>query len=354
MNTRQKVIGMVAVAIIYFGFDTLLQAGFFKSLSNSNNTEVVATYTDVWGPEDLEWDRNKSILYISSTNRWAANIGNWEANDGIYFLKTNDPNSQIQRMKSNFSGEFHPHGISLFSENELTYLYVVNESSEQNSVELFLVNGDSLMHQKTFVDKLMFKPNDVAGVSTNQFYVTNDHGNTTPMGQVVEDYLRLPYSYVLFYNGKEYKKVQKGMVYANGVQISKDGSKLYTTHTIGHELFVWNRNVQNGNLILEKKLAINSGLDNVDIDEKGNIWIASHPKLLDFVSYEKDSTQLSPSQIFKIEPAKDYQMTKMYENDGSQISGASVALVSGDSMYVGDVFDRKILLLKITKEGIPM
>jgi arylesterase/paraoxonase len=354
MSNRQKILGMVGVAVVYFAFDTLLQAGFFKPITNSTNTEVVHTITSIWGPEDMEWNREENLVYISSTNRRAANSGNWDSNDGIYRLKIDSSLKELERMNTDYQNEFHPHGISLFRENGQNFLYVVNEREHQNSIELFLVKNDSLVHQKTFVDEVMFKPNDVAGVSTTQFYVTVDHGNRSPFGQLVEDYLRLPYSYVLYFNGESYKKVQKGMVYANGVQISKDGTKLFTTHTIGHELFVWNRNQGTGNLILEKKLDLNSGLDNIDIDQQGNIWIASHPKLLDFVSHSKDSTHFSPSQIFKIEPQKEYKITKVFEDDGSHVSGASVAVASGDSVFVGNVFDRNILLLKMLTEGTPL
>jgi arylesterase/paraoxonase len=354
MSNRQKILGMVIIAVVYFAFDTLLQAGFFKSISNSTNTKVLHTIATIWGPEDMEWDREENVVYISSTNRRAANSGNWDSNDGIYRLKMDSSLKELVKMKTDFKNQFHPHGISLFRENGRKFLYVVNETENQNFIELFLVKNDSLVHQKTFVDEVMFKPNDVAGVSTAQFYVTVDHGNRSPFGQLVEDYLRLPYSYVLYFNGESYKKVQKGMVYANGVQISKDGKQVFTTHTIGHELFIWNRNQETGNLILEKKLDLNSGLDNIDVDQHGNIWIASHPKLLDFVSHSKDSTHFSPSQIFKIEPQREYKTTMIFENDGSLISGASVAVVSGDSVIVGNVFDRKILLLKVLTEGTPL
>ena len=65
MTTSRKVGGMILIIIIYFVFDTLLQAGFFKSISNEFNGTEVQVYRGIWGGEDIEWDRANNLIYIS-------------------------------------------------------------------------------------------------------------------------------------------------------------------------------------------------------------------------------------------------------------------------------------------------
>ena len=338
---------MILIGIIYFGFDTLLQAGFFKSITNQFNGSEIGRYAGIAGPEDLEWDRANNVIYISSTDRRALRTGG-QAESGIYFLRTDSPEAEPVLMKTDLQGEFYPHGISFFRQNEKSYLYVVNHPTSNSTVELFEIIGPFLSHKETYKGSLLSSPNDVAGDEIGKFYVTNDHGNTSERGKMIEDYLRMPYSYLLYYDGTQFKKAHKGMVYANGVQLSNDGTKIFTSHTIGHEVFVLDRKKANGMLILKHTIDFGTGLDNIDVDENDVVWVAAHPKLLDFVSHAKDETSWSPSQFFRMDLVdKKYKIKKIYENDGSQISGSSVVVVKNDTAFVGTVFDKMILKLSI-------
>ncbi len=346
MTTTKKVVLLILVGILYFIFDTMLQAGVFKSISSKNSGNEIEMYRGVWGTEDLDWDRENNLLFISSSNRWEILEGLNPKTDGIYILKTDDENAQPVKIITDFKGDFHPHGISLFKVDSVSYLYIINHDGDAHSVELFEFKGDFLHHLYGYTDEKMFHPNDVVGDEVGKFYVTNDHGNRTPFWRKVEDYLRMPYAYLLYYNGSEYKKVHKGMVYANGVNLSNDGTKLYVSHTTGHEVFVLDRNKKTGSLILKETLTIPTGIDNIDVDENDMIWVAGHPKLFDFLGHEEDSTKYSPSQFFKIDPKKDYEVTKMYENSGAEISGSSVVVVKNDTAYAGCVFQDRILKMK--------
>ncbi|MGB0805117.1 MAG: SMP-30/gluconolactonase/LRE family protein [Salibacteraceae bacterium] len=345
MTNTRKVILMVFIAILYFAFDTLLQAGFFYSINPSTNKDV-EIISDVYGPEDMEWDWEKNVVFISSTNRRAFEKGEPDIDDGIYILTPK--NNNVFKLSTDFIGEFHPHGLSLFKQEGKQYLYVVNHSSSGSSVELFHVEDSSLIHLKTYTHEIMFSPNDVVGNEIGKFYVTNDHGNKSSKGKMVENYLRMPYSYVLYFDGVKYKKAYQGLVYANGIQFSNSGDQVFVTHTIGHELIVLKRDKNTGNLREHKKLNLSAGLDNIDVDLDGNIWVASHPKLLKFGAHKADSQNYSPSKVIKILTEKNkYEASVIFENDGSLLSGSSVAVSNGQTVYVGCVFDKKILKIKL-------
>lgn len=346
MISKEKILLLVAIAIVYFVFDTLLQAGFFyqtESIGN-RNVEII---TGIYGPEDMEWDADSEILIVSSTNRRSLNKGEYDSKDGIYFINVED--NSFMKCVTDYASEFHPHGISLFSQDSLKYLYVVNHSENDNSVELFQIQGSFLKHLKTYTDPLMSSPNDVVGDEVGKFYVSNDHGNKSSKGKIVENYLRMPYSYILYYDGDRFKKALQGLVYANGVQLSNSGNELYVTHTIGHEFIELERDRKTGNLKELKRKDLSMGLDNISVDKNGTIWIAGHPKMLKFGGHAIDAANFSASQVIKIEKEKSsYKVTKVYENDGEQFSGASIAVNSGNYLFVGGVFDDKILKMPIS------
>jgi len=342
------VLGILALYIL----NTLYSAGVFKTLKPHLEGTIKTIYTTMPGTEDLDIDYQKGLLFVSSTDRWEQLKGK-PVEGGIYLLQL-DSGIAPRKLPTTYKGVFRPHGISFFSKEGGDYLFVVNHRSDDDSyVELFQFKNDTLFYKKSFSDRLLFSPNDVVGVDSNQFYVTNDHGTKKGKGRMAEDYLRLPWSYLLYYNGAQFTKAYEGLTYGNGVNVSNDGSKLYVTHTTGRELLTFSRNKQTGELKLLDKLNLESGLDNIHVDDEGNLWIASHPKMLKFIGHAKDSINKSPSQVFKLTPATngtDYTVEEVYLNEGEQLSGSSVAVQYKNELLVGVVFDHKVLRATLTKK----
>jgi arylesterase/paraoxonase len=125
------------------------------------------------------------------------------------------------------------------------------------------------------------------------------------------------------------------------------------THTTGRELLTFSRNKETGELKLLNKLNLQSGLDNIHVDDEDNLWIACHPKMLKFIGHAKDSINKSPSQVFKLIPATNgtnYIVEEVYLNEGEQLSGSSVAVHYKTDFFVGVVFDHKVLRATLTKK----
>lgn len=342
------VLGILALYIL----NTLYSAGVFKTLKPHLEGTIKTIYTTMPGTEDLDIDYQKGLLFVSSTDRWEQLKGK-PVEGGIYLLQL-DSGIAPRKLPTTYKGVFRPHGISFFSKEGGDYLFVVNHRSDDDSyVELFQFKNDTLFYKKSFSDRLLFSPNDVVGVDSNQFYVTNDHGTKKGKGRMAEDYLRLPWSYLLYYNGAQFTKAYEGLTYGNGVNVSNDGSKLYVTHTTGRELLTFSRNKQTGELKLLDKLNLESGLDNIHVDDEDNLWIASHPKMLKFVGHAKDSINKSPSQVFKLTPATagtNYTVEEIYLNGGEQLSGSSAAVQYKTDLFVGVVFDHKVLRATLTEK----
>jgi arylesterase/paraoxonase len=111
------------------------------------------------------------------------------------------------------------------------------------------------------------------------------------------------------------------------------------------------RDTSTGDLTLQFKKDLKSGLDNITLDSDGSIWITSHPKLLAFASYAKNPNNLSPSQVFKLETkgSNDFIVEEVYLNNGEEISASSTALQVNGRIYIGCVFENKLLQGEYTK-----
>ncbi len=88
-----------------------------------------------------------------------------------------------------------------------------------------------------------------------------------------------------------------------------------------------------------------TGVDNIEMDSDGGLWIGAHPQLLKFMQHAKDPAKLSPSQVLHLSPRAvgEYDIREVYLNMGEEISAASVAAVYKNCMLVRAVFDPKFL-----------
>ena len=84
---------------------------------------------------------------------------------------------------------------------------------------------------------------------------------------------------------------------------------------------------------------MNSGVGNIELDREGNLWIGSHPQLLTFTRYAKNSDIFSPSQVFKLSFSENNRVVKIYLNDGGKLSRSSVAAVWEDNLLIGLVLE---------------
>jgi arylesterase/paraoxonase len=110
------------------------------------------------------------------------------------------------------------------------------------------------------------------------------------------------------------------------------------------EVRIYDRNVETGALELRRVVDVGSGLDNIEIDQKGDLLIGAHPNLLALTALREDPAALSPSQVLRValagaEPVVD----ELYVDRGEQISGVSVAARSGNRLLLGQIFGNGIL-----------
>ena len=350
---KAAIITLIVLALLVGGLivKTYYDAGEFKEIIPHFNAECKAI-SGVLSSEDITIDLKTGMAFISSADRrtqWSSS--NDVQKGAIFGLDLNSRGPELVNLTADFTEEFNPHGIGLWIGGNEKSLFVVNHRRDGHFVEIFDFKNNRLIHRESIEGALMHSPNDVIPVGPRAFYVTNDHGNRSELGRVVEEYLQLARSLVLYYDGNDFRIVAEGLAYSNGINLSPDGRTVYVAATVGQEVCVYDRGRGSGDLNVRHTIDLGTGPDNIEVDESGNLWIGCHPKLLTFVKYSKDPQVLSPSQVLKVavqEPDA-YTVDEIYLNKGEPLSGSSVAAVFGDTMLIGSVFDTRLLLCKLQK-----
>ncbi len=339
---------VIVLAIAWRIIDTIRHAGEFKTLKPHFSGQAHKISGAV-GAEDITIHPHTGVAFISSSDRRAIFRGE-KTRGAIFAYDLNAARPELKNLTTDFNKEFNPHGISLYiDENGAVSLFVVNHRADEDGIEIFDYHGGTLAHRESIRGELMNSPNDVVAVGPQSFYVTNDHGNVSALGRTVEEYLQLERSYVLYYDGQAFKKAANDIAYANGINVSHDGRTIYVAACVGLKIDVYARDLALGNLTLKKEIPLGTGVDNIELDADGNLWVAAHPQLLTFTKHAKDSTKHSPSEILKINLSEngDYKVDQIYLNDGKEISGSSVGAAFGDKLLIGTVFEKHFLFCEI-------
>ena len=70
----------------------------------------------------------------------------------------------------------------------------------------------------------------------------------------------------MFYDGQEFTVAAADLAYANGINISRDGTVLYVAETVGEKIALFTRNTDTNELMFQQSLNMDSGIDNIDLD----------------------------------------------------------------------------------------
>lgn len=341
----------IILIISFLVLKTVWQSGTFTSVTNS----VSGTFLKIEGMpgvEDLTIDQSTGIAFLSSDDRWSAMIHKQPVKGAIYKLDLNDSFPKPVSLTAGFSQEdFHPHGISLYQTQEgKKILFVINHRTSGNFIEIFEYRNDSLLHVESVSHELIISPNDLVAVGERSFYVTNDHNGKRSGWRNFKDLLGIGTGNVCYYDGNKVSATMvKNVKYANGINVSANGKKLYLAATTKRSIFVYDRDLTSGVLTLSAELETKTGVDNIEMDPEGNLWVGCHPKLLKFLSHSKDENSISPSQIIKVTDlgGGNFEQKAIYMNDGSEISASSVGAVYKNRLLIGPVFQRHIILGKM-------
>ena len=345
-------LGAVVLVIGIFVFRLYMDFNQFTTLWPN----PVGACTDVAtaiGPEDVVVDHDTGLVYTSAYDRRTFRAGT-PVRGALQRFDLNDLTKPAVDVAPTTPADFKPHGISFYKAPDgQKRLFVINHPNAGGHViEIFDVaaNGD-LTHAESITSDFIITPNDVHAVGPRQFYVSNDHANEGGWARRMEDYFRQDKTSIAYFDGETSRTVADGLTFANGINGSPDGSKIYVTETTDMMVRFYDRDIETGDLTLKQQVPITSGLDNIDVHPDGSLWIGAHPKLIDFQSYASGSADISPSQVITLKPQGERggEVNEIYLDLGEQISGSSVGARWQDKLIIGSVFEEKVLVCDLER-----
>ncbi len=301
------------------------------------------------GTEDIAIDHNSGIVFVGAGDRRSWYAGTQDSNgyknkNGIYAFDPQKPGS-LKLVSPPDMKPFLPHGISLWQgpvgERRL---FVVNHPGDgREIVELFSVANDNMLtHIESIYFDEMYSPNDIVAVGPRQFYATNDRAYDVGIAATLELYLSLPLSDAVYFDGKTGRTIQKGLMYANGINQSKDGKTIYIAEFLRRTVTSYDRDIETGKLTQKRRYKLNTGPDNIDVSSDDIVWVTGHPKALAFQDHAEDSSKISPSHVVRINP-ENAEISNAFISTYGEINGSSIGAVDRGKLYVGAVFESHIL-----------
>jgi arylesterase/paraoxonase len=242
--------------------------------------------------------------------------------------------------------DFRPHGLSLWvAPDGNDRLFVINHQGGRHTIEEFEVRAERLAHVRTLADPLLRSPNDLVAVGPDRLYVTNDHRWPRGVARTLEEWLRLPASDVIAWDGRGFGVAATGIRLSNGINASRDGSTVFVASPTGRELLVYDRDAASGALRLRERIDLGTAPDNVEVADDGSLWVGAHPKLLALVAHGNGAPEHSPSQVVRASPRAGggYAVEEVLLDTGERQCGSSVAAVRGDRLLVGGIFEDHVL-----------
>ena len=340
-------LGAVVLALVLFVLHVLSSTGFFRTIENSYQGELLQK-VQLPGAEDLTIAHEGQFLLVSSTDR-AAYRDEGKKEGGLYWIDLNDNTYTPKLISDHLDFPFLPHGLSIFHLDSTTYkVFAINHARDSHSIEVFTLYRDSLVFEEVVMnEEFLISPNDLVASGPNSFYYSNDHSNTEGFKRFAEDYLGYAAANVGYYDGSDFKIVADGIAYANGINIDFERNLLYVAASRSFLVHVFDI-LDNADLKEVESIDCGTGVDNIELDPDGNLWIGCHPSLMTFASYAQGKLEFAPSEIIELKytDTGDYEVNSLYVNDGTEMSACSVASPYQDRIFVGNVMDNHFLVLK--------
>ncbi len=349
MKLLKRIALFVLLLVLAFVANVLLTTGYFRTIENKFEGGILKK-VKISGAEDITISQIDSFAIISATTRKSIPRTQDEAG-GLYYLDLKNQEYTPIHLTANFETPFAPHGISMFKTDNTYTIAVVNHTLTGHTIEVFKLNGKNLVHQKTLTHPSIISPNDIVLIDENRFYFTNNHKYPKGFGRLLEDYGGLAVSNIIYFDGENYTEVANGIAFANGINFDAKRKFLYVASPRKFLVKVYERN-NDGILNFIEDIDCGTGVDNIEFDTEGNLWIGAHPNLLRFAAYAKGKKETAPSEIIKIDYRSkgDYSIEQIYIEDGSTMSGSSVAAPFGNIILTGNVMDDVFLVLKRTSD----
>lgn len=344
-------VGITLLLIIVIVATFLVRGGAFSEVASVSPGQCNPIPMSDGSAEDIQPDRGNGLALLSVMDRRA--IVENRATDGtISKLDLKSEDFSIAPALASQPEDFQPHGISLYeAPNGTQTLIVINHAFGAGEfVEVFekTADQDLFAHVDTLTSPLLTDPNDLVAVGSRQFYVANDSGATNGLESMAEMVFAVGLSPLTYYDGTEFSTVVDDLKSSGGINVNLEKSELYVGETIGEAIRVFDLNADRSLRQEKAPIHVGSGVDNIDLDTDGDLWIANHVNTVSLVRHFADADFPAPTQVQRIRVGESASVIEtIYEQDGAEHPAGSVAVKYDDAFLIGSITEKQILYCQL-------
>ncbi len=228
---------------------------------------------------------------------------------------------------------FRPHGISLVQAGEIQYLYVIlhDDVKKAHPVIQYQVDADTLIFIRRLDSKLLISPNALQAYPDGSLLVCNDAGKHNSMKEKI---FRQKKGNILFFDGRANWTIAADTL-GMPAGLAALGKRVFVSAALENKLYSYD--LSDGKLTGKKIVSEIKGPDNIRVYE-GNLIVTSHSKPLKFISHTRKVSHKSPSLVLSVD-VRSGKTTRLFYDNGNQISAASVAMFLNNQLIIGQIFE---------------
>jgi arylesterase/paraoxonase len=341
-------LGTVAACLIGVGFVLAYQLNAFEDYPS----QVPARCTPVVGVpgvEDMAADETLGLAWLSSMDRRAVEEGEEVRGRIVAFDPANPLDTGSWRDRTaGVPSEFSPLGVSLYRDEDVARLFVVNQALSQVLIYDIDDFGDLTLATKPLFSESLTAPNSIIATGPRSFYVSNSRaGSFDGFGSSIDFLRKAATGSIHYYDGNSWSVVATGVRYANGLALSADGDTLYVAETSAKAVATFQRDRETGGLTRLGTTELDTFPDNLTRTGDDRLLITTFPKPLAFSSHVSDGEKLSPSRVLA-KTAFGNGLGEgteiLFQSNGEELSGATVAAEIGRKLLIGAFIENKFLL----------
>lgn len=298
------------------------------------------------GPDDMAIQPGAPLrLLISSHDR-----RNFSRSGDIYaYTPSNNQMIVMNRTGEPEGFRLRPHGIDLVNRNGRWWLYVISHDrelvSDQHTLMIYEVLGDTLRFQQQLTTPLLSAPNDVAVADNGDIYVTNERQDGASIVEWL--FLQRKANVVVYRQGTGWQLAAGELAIANGIYIN--GRTVWVSQTVGEGLMRYTRK-PDGTLGQGLQVTSLSLIDGLSPGANGRLLATSYPSLIGLGLHWQRQRSKARTVVYEVDP-KTQTTRVVFQDNGQGINAVSSSQLVDDRLYLGQLFDPYILSCPWTQNG---